>query len=167
KMSIVKSSFEEINKKFNIPKIKRDPSKRQDNQGQYPTITIIRDSPIRTIYRDFVKLFSNGRRLVNTEAAAQHGEFKGVESNSYMIEVFICSIYFNLSEIRLKQGGSRRTVSYKDIREYFCKTSSTRLIYIHLPTVCDRSACENINYINELKDCNKIHAVIYSAYHND
>lgn len=74
---------------------------------------------------------------------------------------------FYLGEQRLSTGGSRGTETYKDIREYFCEFSSTRVIYIHLPTTIGLSAIENINYIEKLTNCTCIHAVILSSYHGD
>ncbi|CAF2147880.1 unnamed protein product [Rotaria magnacalcarata] len=128
-------SFQLLNSSFKIPKIKRTETKAKTN---YPdiiitqtemfrifhnlTILFVGDSSIRTLFRDFTKFFSKNRLLENTEAQSQHGEYKLVEG-----------------ETRLKTGGSRGTPEYKDIRQYECQSSSTRLIYIHLPTIFGES----------------------------
>ncbi|CAF3531774.1 unnamed protein product, partial [Rotaria socialis] len=86
----------------------------------------------------------------NTEVRIQHGEYKTIQG-----------------ETRLVTGGSRGTKNYKDIRQFVCQYSSARLIYIHLPTTMGQSAIRNINYLQTLKDCNCIHAIIFSSYHSD
>ncbi|CAF1508679.1 unnamed protein product [Rotaria magnacalcarata] len=153
-----------MNASFKIPKIKNDRSiatckdcpaitmSQLDIFRIFNNLTIlfIGDSSIRTLYRDFTKLFSTNRLLENTEATIQHGEYKTMPG-----------------EQRLLTGGARGTGTYKDIREYFCEFSSTRLIYIHLPTAIGKSALKNINYLEKLTNCTCIHAVILSSYHGD
>ncbi|CAF4335357.1 unnamed protein product [Rotaria sp. Silwood2] len=160
------TSYQLLNRQFKIPRIKRITNTVKKESKKYPDVTItqsdifrmffkltilfIGDSSIRTIYRDFVRLFSNGRLLEITEAAMQNGEFKEAEG-----------------ERRLQKDGKRGNPNYKDIREYFCEASSTRLIYIHLPTVHGPSATENLNYLQESIDCEYIHAIVFSSYHSD
>lgn len=168
----MKTSFEIINNKFKIPKIKQIQSIDTSNvnnlcsQTNYPAITIsqkemfhtfadltilfIGDNSMRTLYRDFVKIFSSGHLLDKTEAAMQHGEYR--ETNG---------------EIRLQQGGQRGTSEYKDIRQYFCQSSSTKLIYIHLATVFGDSTKRNIDYLKAIPNCTSIHVVLFSLYHGD
>lgn len=74
---------------------------------------------------------------------------------------------YEKGETRLQKGGSRGTANYKDIRQYYCSTSKTLLIYIHLPTVFGQSALDNINYLHNISQCQRIHAIIFSAYHSD
>ena len=82
----------------------------------------------------------------------------------YSTELFL---FFSSGEIRLQQGGQRGTSDYKDIRQYFCQSSSTGLIYIHLPTVFGYSPKNNIDYLKTIADCTSIHAVIFSLSHGD
>ncbi|CAF3116181.1 unnamed protein product, partial [Rotaria sp. Silwood2] len=79
-----------MNASFKIPKIKNDRSiatckdcpaitmSQLDIFRIFNNLTIlfIGDSSIRTLYRDFTKLFSTNRLLENTEATIQHGEYK-------------------------------------------------------------------------------------------
>ncbi|CAF4728002.1 unnamed protein product [Rotaria sp. Silwood1] len=115
----------------------------------YLTILFIGDNSIRTIYRDFVQIFSTGRLLKKGDATIQHGEYK-MEG-----------------EVRLQKGGKRGHRDYKDVRYYFCQTSSTQLIYIYIPTVFGDIAQRNIDYLKTIKNCRFIHAVIFSLYHGD
>ena len=87
--------FQFINSNFKIPKIKKNQSINATNMSSslpetnhppltitqtdmfrifsHSTILFIGDNSMRTIYRDFVKIFSNGHLLDKTEAAMQHG----------------------------------------------------------------------------------------------
>ncbi|CAF3342917.1 unnamed protein product [Rotaria sp. Silwood2] len=67
----------------------------------------------------------------------------------------------------LQKGGKLGLSEYKDVRQYFCEASSTRLIYIYIPTVFGNIAEKNINYLKTMKDCTSIHAVLFSLYHGD
>ncbi|CAF4881759.1 unnamed protein product, partial [Rotaria sp. Silwood1] len=108
------------------------------------------DSSIRTIYRDFAKLFEINRFLSIQEAKMQHGEYQLLQG-----------------ERRLQHGGSCGTTDYKDIRQYYCQHSSTTLIYVHIATLHTSSAKENINFIQTITNCSYIHLVIFSSYHSD
>ncbi|CAF4490880.1 unnamed protein product [Rotaria sp. Silwood2] len=72
-----------------------------------------------------------------------------------------------LGERCLQKGGKLGLSEYKDVRQYFCEASSTRLIYIYIPTVFGNIAEKNINYLKTMKDCTSIHAVLFSLYHGD
>lgn len=160
---IKEMSFDLLNKNFKIPKLSSNSNSMQllnkyrevvINQDDMLrifknlTIAFIGDSSISTIYRDFVKFFSKNRLLENTEAAIQHGEYKEADG-----------------EIRLEKGGQRGSVKYKDIREYYCSISSTRLIYIYISTSYGSIPIENINYLERICPSKPIHAIIFSSYH--
>ncbi|CAF3207289.1 unnamed protein product, partial [Rotaria sp. Silwood2] len=72
-----------------------------------------------------------------------------------------------LGERCLQKGGKLGLSEYKDVRQYFCEASSTRLIYIYIPTVFGNIAEKNINYLKTMKDCTSMHAVFFSLYHGD
>lgn len=84
------TSFDILNKQFKIPKMKRNEpdlkySKISISQKDMfrifasLTVVFIGDNSIRNLFRDFVKIFSNGHFLTRTEAALQHGEYRVVE----------------------------------------------------------------------------------------
>lgn len=156
--------FEQLNSNFKIPKINHnvDSSKAKThptiNVTQVDmfrifsnlTILFVGDAQIRTLFRDFVKFFSNGHLLLTTEAAIQHGEYKELPG-----------------EQRLQKGGQRGTSNYRDVRSYFCEKSSTKLIYIHLPTVHGETPSINLNFLNTIPECTRIDAIIFALYHGD
>ena len=101
-----KMSFELINSKFKIPKLKKVETNNTTSPSNslprtnYPnviisqtdmfrifshlTILFIGDNSMRTIYRDFVKIFSNGHLLDKTEAAMQHGEYRTMNGSLHL-----------------------------------------------------------------------------------
>ncbi|CAF1334222.1 unnamed protein product [Rotaria sordida] len=114
------------------------------------TILFIGDNSIRTLYRDFVQILSDGKLLIKNEATKQHGNYKEVEG-----------------EVRLQEGGTLGALDYKDVHHYFCETSSTQLIYIYIPTVFGDIAKTNINFLKTITSCRSIHVLIFSLYHGD
>lgn len=88
---------------FKIPKIRKDRSintciecpaitiSQSDMFRIFNNLTIlfVGDSSIRTLYRDFTKLFSTNCLLANTEALIQHGEYKTIAGN-YILQIDFC-----------------------------------------------------------------------------
>ncbi|CAF1097658.1 unnamed protein product [Adineta ricciae] len=114
------------------------------------TVLFIGDNTIRTIYKDFCSVLKYDRLLDYTEAARQHGQYKPVQDERVLLS-----------------DGKIGTDQYRDIKEFFLKDNSTRLIFVYIATIFDGIAQCNLEYLKTTDQSLSIDVIVFSSYVND